>query len=138
VKPVFGDSLYFLALANPRDAYHERALQFARNWRGVIVTTRWVLAEVCDGLSGELNRHLAVHLVDQAATSRQFRVVLGSDELFERGLDLYRRRGDKDWSLTDCISFVVMQDEGLTESLTGDRHFEQAGFVALLTDAARG
>jgi len=44
-------------------------------------------------------------------------------------MDLYRRRQDKDWSLTDCISFVVMADEGLTESLTADRHFEQAGFA---------
>ena len=55
-----------------------------------------------------------------------------SDELFARGMDLYRSRHDKDWSLTDCISFVVMADEGLAEALTGDRHFEQAGFKALL------
>jgi predicted nucleic acid-binding protein len=48
------------------------------------------------------------------------------------GVDLYRRRPDKAWSLTDCISFVVMQREGITEALTGDQHFEQAGFVALL------
>jgi predicted nucleic acid-binding protein len=132
VKPVFGDSLYFLALANSRDTYHERALQFARSWRGIIVTTRWVLAEVCDGLASESNRHLAVHLLDQAATSRRFRVVLGSDKLFDRGLDLYRQRQDKDWSLTDCISFVVMADEGVKDALTGDHHFKQAGFVALL------
>jgi len=49
------------------------------------------------------------------------------------GLDrMYQRRPDKNWSLTDCISFVVMQDHGITEALTGDHHFEQAGFVALL------
>ena len=47
-------------------------------------------------------------------------------------MDLYRHRKDKDWSLTDCISFAAMTDEGLTEALTADRHFEQAGFVALL------
>jgi hypothetical protein len=50
----------------------------------------------------------------------------------QRGLDLFAGRSDKNWSLTDCISFVVMQDEGLTEALTGDSHFEQAGFKALL------
>lgn len=48
------------------------------------------------------------------------------------GIRLYEQRRDKQWSLTDCISFVVMKREGLTEALTGDHHFEQAGFVALL------
>jgi len=61
-----------------------------------------------------------------------FRVVRATTELIERGKELYRRRPDKEWPLTDCISFVVMQDEGLTEALTGDHHFEQAGFKALL------
>jgi uncharacterized protein len=55
-----------------------------------------------------------------------------SDQLLEAGVDLFRERPDKDWSLTDCISFVVMQREGISEALTGDKHFEQAGFVALL------
>ena len=55
MKPVFGDSHYFFALTNPRDAYHGRATRFASEWRGIIVTTRWVLAELCDGLSGESN-----------------------------------------------------------------------------------
>jgi len=50
------------------------------------------------------------------------------------GLELYARRPDKSWSLTDCISFVVMTDRGLTEALTGDHHFEQAGFRALLRE----
>jgi len=59
-------------------------------------------------------------------------VVPASTELVKAGLDHYRRRPDKDWSLTDCISFVVMQREGITEALTADHHFEQAGFVALL------
>jgi predicted nucleic acid-binding protein len=52
--------------------------------------------------------------------------------LFDAGLELYSRRPDKEWSLTDCISFVVMEEHGLTEALTTDHHFEQAGFTALL------
>ena len=134
MKAVFGDSLYFLALVNPRDAYHVRAVEFARNWRGVIVTTRWVLAEVGDGLSGEANRALAVRLIERVTASARFRVTRGSDDLFERGFDLYRQREDKSWSLTDGISFVGMADEKLTEALTGDRHFAQAGFTALLAE----
>jgi uncharacterized protein len=52
--------------------------------------------------------------------------------LMERGLALFAEREDKDWSLTDCVSFIVMQDRGITDVLTVDRHFEQAGFIALL------
>ena len=132
MKRVFGDSLYFLALANPRDQFHRRAVEFAHDWKGVIITSRWVLAEICDGLSSKANRALALHFMEQITTSARFRVVMKSDGLFERGLALYRSRADKDWSLTDCISFTVMADENLTEALTGDRHFEQAGFHALL------
>jgi hypothetical protein len=62
-------------------------------------------------------------------------IVPPDPELFERGLDLFARRPDKAWSLTDCISVVVMSERGLTDALSGDRHFEQAGFRALLTPA---
>ena len=59
-------------------------------------------------------------------------IVPADDGLFQRGVELYRQRPDKDWPLTDCVSFVVMQDQNIREALTGDVHFEQAGFVALL------
>ena len=62
----------------------------------------------------------------------EVRIATDSDGLYPRGLALYAARPDKEWSLTDCISFVVMADEGLSEALTGDHHFKQAGFTALL------
>jgi predicted nucleic acid-binding protein len=52
--------------------------------------------------------------------------------VFERGVDLYNDRPDKEWSLTDCISILVMEENGITEALTGDHYLEQAGFIALL------
>jgi len=55
-----------------------------------------------------------------------------TDQLLNEGISLYAQRSDKEWTLTDCISFVVLQREGITEALTGDHHFEQAGFLALL------
>jgi len=55
-------------------------------------------------------------------------------KLFHRGVELFRRRPDKGWPLTDCISFVVMQDHGIDEALTADVHFQQAGFTALLLE----
>ena len=61
-----------------------------------------------------------------------FQLVRATSELIQRGNNLYCKRADKEWPLTDCISFVVMQDQGLSEALTADHHFEQAGFQALL------
>ena len=63
-------------------------------------------------------------------------IISVSVELYNRGIDLYRHRPDKEWGATDCVSFVVMNDLGITEALTHDRHFEQAGFTALLRDVA--
>ena len=59
-------------------------------------------------------------------------VISLDSRLLDRGLGLMASRADKDWSLTDCISFVVMQEKGIEAALTADRHFEQAGFKALL------
>jgi uncharacterized protein len=59
-------------------------------------------------------------------------VVLATQDLFDKTRALFAARPDKDWSMTDCSSFVIMQEQGLTEALTGDKHFEQAGFLRLL------
>ena len=64
--------------------------------------------------------------------SPRTRIIPLDSRLLQRGLDLLARRADKNWSLTDCISFVVMEEEGIQEALTIDRHFEQAGFKAQL------
>ncbi|MCG3197312.1 MAG: hypothetical protein GHCLOJNM_01797 [bacterium] len=75
---------------------------------------------------------MALNFVRALMANPNAKVVPASRDLFEEGLSLFSRRPDKEWSLTDCISFVVMEREGLTEALTGDRHFVQAGFKALL------
>jgi predicted nucleic acid-binding protein len=73
-----------------------------------------------------------LNLLRSLRANAAFEIVPPDPDLFERGIDLFARRADKAWSLTDCISFVVMTERGLTEALTGDHHFEQAGFLALL------
>ena len=132
MKRRFADSFFFIALLSERDACHHRAPEVSRESGVVIVTTRWVLAEVADALCAPAWRGRAGAFIGFVLTAPGFLVIGRSDELFARGMDLYRSRSDKEWSLTDCISFVVMADEGLNEALTGDRHFEQAGFKALL------
>jgi predicted nucleic acid-binding protein len=71
-------------------------------------------------------------LLDTLSATPDARIIGPSEELFSRGVELYRQRPDKEWSLTDCLSFVVMGDERISEALTGDHHFEQAGFRVLL------
>lgn len=133
MNALFADSYYYIAFVNQRDAAHEKALDFSHSYFGRTVTTEWVLTEVADALSVPELRVVFLELLAQLRSQPGLAIVEASHELFDRGLDLYSRRPDKSWSLTDCISFEVMQDRGITEALTADRHFEQAGFVTLLT-----
>ena len=128
---VFADTFYFLALTNPRDFTHARVLQWTMGFRGDIVTTAWVLTEFGNHMSSVRNRKEFIDTVRDLRKNPQVMILMPSDPLFDDGLNLYENRPDKEWSLTDCISFVAMKQEGLTDALTGDHHFEQAGFVAM-------
>ena len=128
---VFADTFFFLALLDAGDEAHHRARQFSDSLRP-LVTTAWVLTEVGDAMSAPANRPAFLQLLETLENSPDARISGPTPELFERGVELFRDRPDKEWSLTDCISFESMREAGLTEALTGDRHFEQAGFRALL------
>jgi uncharacterized protein len=131
MKPVFADTFYYLAVVNPADIGHAKAVAFAKSATAPMVTTDWVITELADGLCAVTNRPVFARLL--AIIRGGSTTVLPFDAgLMDRGLALFAERPDKDWSLTDCISFVVMQEQGITDALTGDHHFEQAGFVALL------
>ncbi|MCG3197310.1 MAG: hypothetical protein GHCLOJNM_01795 [bacterium] len=132
MRRVFADTGYFLALLNPRDALHRVALDLAQDLSYPLLTTTWVLTEVADACAKPPNRQRFTTFVDRLRRDPTATVVGLDQDLFEQGLGLFRNRPDKEWSLTDCISFVVMEREGLTEAFTGDRHFVQAGFNALL------
>ncbi len=127
----FADTFYFLAMLNTADAFHKRAMEFNAVSAAILVTTTWVLTEVADALSAPKYRQLFVDLMDAIDNQPGIHVVPSDHELFVDGCILYKQRSDKSWSLTDCISFVVMEDKHIREALTADRHFEQAGFVAL-------
>jgi uncharacterized protein len=132
MRAVFADSYYYLAFVNERDAGHGVALEYSRNYLGPSVTTEWVLAEVADALSEPAQRPIFLELMARLRTEPGVMIIEASHDLFGRGIALFSQRPDKSWSLTDCISFVVMQEHELTQALTADHHFEQAGFVSLL------
>jgi uncharacterized protein len=132
VKAIFADSFYFLALLRQEDSAHARAIAASQNRTERLITTAWILTEVADALAVPAMREGFPRLLAALRADPACAIVSPTQGLFDAGVELYVRRPDKAWSLTDCISFVVMREHGMNEALTGDRHFEQAGFIALL------
>ena len=132
---VFLDTGYVIALAVAQDQHHSRARELAGQIRSEglhVVTTRAMAVEIGNYLSRPDRRGSAIEHLDAIERSSAAEVIPLTEDLYRRGFALYRERPDKEWSLTDCISFVVMRERGITDALTADRHFEQAGFNALL------
>src|SRR5882724_2175518 len=134
---VFLDTAYAIALSSPNDQFHARAVDLADQLEALgtrLVTTRAVLLEIGNALSKQRYRQAAVRLLDALEMDAKVEIVPLSEQLYARAVQLYRERPDKEWGLTDCVSFLVMQDHGLTDALTTDEHFQQAGFPALLRE----
>ena len=133
---IFVDTSFYIAAANVRDADHEAAVRHWKSIRRPMLTSEYVLVETGNWLAGSGDRGAFLRLIDGLGRDRQTTVVPASPELFQAGLRLYRSRGDKEWGMTDCISFAIMGANKLNEALTADRHFQQAGFRALLMDGS--
>jgi predicted nucleic acid-binding protein len=137
LTPVFLDTAYIYALVNTRDQWHEQALDWQRELaleRRKLVTTELILVEIADGLAAVKFRAQAATALAMLQASTFVDIVPFSSQLFSEAFDLYRSRPDKDWGMTDCASFVVMRERALSEALTMDEHFQQAGFRALLRE----
>jgi hypothetical protein len=106
---LFADTSFFVAFLNPHDKSHASADIYMADHAGVIVSTDWVLAELGNYFATGLNRPLFAPFVTQLRKDPRFSIVRANDTFFDLGVDLYHRRLDKRWSLTDCISFIVMQ-----------------------------
>lgn len=137
MNAVFADAGYFIASLNNRDPLHERAKTVATDL-GLFntVTTQMVVAEVLNYVSrgGGHLRGLAVEMVRDLETRPDVEVVQQTDAQFRVAVERYAARPDQTWSLTDCASFLVMEDRNISEALAYDRDFEQAGFTALLRE----
>ena len=132
----FMDTSFVIAQVSQKDAFHNSATNLLPRVR--VAREIWlhdgILIEVADELSNKNRREIAVGFIDRSYNTANTHVVPLSRDLIVRAVELYQNRPDKDWGLTDCISFTVMRDHNLTEALTSDHHFEQAGFRALLRE----
>lgn len=133
---VFIDTAGWIALVSPRDDFHSQAREaYARLKKALRITTDVVLVEIGDTLRKPPLRPLAITLIKEIRLAERLglaEVIHVDRELLEQGFALFQSRPDKEWSLTDCISFAVMQKRGIWRALTTDHHFEQAGFERLL------
>lgn len=132
MKAVFADTSYYVALLSDVDAHHDEAVAWSETHLGRLVVTEYVLAELGSMLAGRKDRRLYAPFVESLIAHPATVLVAASQDLFRHGLALFASRPDKEWSLVDCTSFVVMKQHRLREALTTDHHFEQAGFEALL------
>ncbi len=138
IKPrenVFADTAAFVALFVRRDEFHQSAKRIMAELSEKdtkLFATKLVLFEIANALSAFEIRARAVVLIDELRRLPNVEIVWSSVELFDTARSLYRERPDKEWSLTNCASFVGMKERGIKLVFTSDKHFEQAGFVKLL------
>ena len=130
---IFIDTSALVALVDNSDSLYETATAVMAECRAGKVrffVSELVLVEFLNSLCSAKFRMNAIDLVDAFRRSEQVTVI--PTDQFEQALGLYRDRPDKEWSLTDCVSFILMSERGISQAFTSDRHFEQAGFVKLL------
>ena len=138
MSKVFVDTAAWLALVNKDDDLHDQAIQVKQRLqaeRSSLITTDFIFLEVADALATAKFRRITITYIQRLRELANLNILPVSEGLYSQGWQLYCQRLDKDWGLTDCISFVVMQQESVSVAFTSDRHFEQAGFKRLLDPA---
>lgn len=135
---VFLDTSFAIALSAVSDQHHARAIVLAERLQAgktILVTTRVVLMEIGNALARKKYRTAAIRLLTALETDPSVEIVPLTDQLYAQVLALFQQRPDKEWGLIDCASFEVMRERGITDALTADEHFRQAGFRVLLLDS---
>ena len=134
---VFLDTSFSIAMAIEKDDFHERALELADKIEAeniYILTTQAIVLEIGNALSKLKYRQSAVGIIQHLESDLNTSIISLTDELYNKAFELFRNRPDKEWGLVDCISFIVMKEQDITDALTADEHFTQAGFRALLRE----
>ncbi|AFY48369.1 putative nucleic acid-binding protein, contains PIN domain [Nostoc sp. PCC 7524] len=136
MRKVFADTGYWIALLNPNDELNlkARSVTASLSANARIVTSEMVFTELLNAFSkqGSILKKTAISLINKSFSNPNIEIIPQTSELFIGALELYSQRLDQGWSHTDCASFKIMEMQNLSEALAYDKHFEQAGFIALL------
>ncbi len=134
MRSIFVDTGFIIALESVTDQNHEKALQ---QWNELLkdlpalVTTTYVIDEIVTFFNSRSRHAKAVEIGNRLMNSRSVNVIHVDKKLFEKGWHYFQQHADKTYSMTDCISFIVMKDRGSESVLSFDKHFTQAGFTVL-------
>lgn len=134
---VFLDTAYAIALASRNDQLHHVALNLADELQLAktrLITTRAIMMEIGNALSKQRFRSTAVRLLQSLDNDPNVEIIPFSDQLYIKAYTLFCERPDKEWGLIDCVSFIVMKELAITEALTNDDHYRQAGFRVLMRE----
>ena len=131
----FIDSAGFFASLDATENNHQRARFFMSELeqkRHSAFTTDHVVSETYTLLKARSRGHLVRNFYEGLKNSRSVKIVWTDKHRFEAATAMLLRQTDKNYSFVDCLSFVVMKENKLTDALTTDEHFNQAGFKPLL------
>ena len=124
-----------IALVSPRDRFHAAALEWVERIKRentLLVATRAVQLEIGAALAKLACRSVAIQLLSAMERDPAIEIAPISEALFRAAVETFTSRPDKEWSLTDCMSFTLMRERAITGALSTDSHFTQAGLEAVL------
>ena len=136
MKIIFADSFYWIALLSPKDTWHSRVIEWSQSYPDVsLVITDGIIDEIFAHFSkqGDILRGKVIELYQNILDEPNIQLIAYNQELRQAGIELYQKRPDKGYSLTDCISMVIMKKLNISEVLTNDKHFSQEGFTILFS-----
>ncbi len=137
MNKIFLDTSFAVALVSGKDAFHRVANSWSEKVEssGIqVITTQAIMLEIGNALSKSAFRRIGIGMLNHFENDSKTQIISLTDELYDKAFELFSKRPDKEWGLVDCISFIVMQEQEITDALTADEHFTQAGFRALLRE----
>jgi len=128
----FIDTTFVVALVNHKDQYHDQATALSKKYENApVLITEAVLLEIGNALAKDYKQK-AVEIIKAFRSSDEVVIIEQNSQLFLKGFEMYEKYKDKAWGMVDCISFVAMRENKITDALTTDDHFKQAGFNILM------
>ena len=133
----FIDTFALVAFIDRRDSHHGKVVDYFKSYSARLLMTEWIVLETLDSLTAPRVRGESLRIIDAMRSDPDLEIVPFDGPIYRESTDLYRTRPDKSWSLTDCTSFIVMEQRKLTRALTADHHFRQAGFTPVFLPDTR-